>query len=130
MKIKTEGDHEFCIFTNCFGDIEVLILDYVLLQPKEMVGFLLLLNQIICKFNTLFNDILEEVFPTIAGRIFNVIPRDAFPSGPGTNTEVWEDQYSNFIYFFIFVLVLYVTNASVTSTHDLDIKPYDMIIID
>ncbi|KAL0009814.1 hypothetical protein SO802_004922 [Lithocarpus litseifolius] len=56
-------------------------------EPKEMVGFLLLLNQIICKFNTLFHDILEEVFPTIAGRIFNVIPRDAFPSGPGTNTE-------------------------------------------
>lgn len=56
-------------------------------EPKEMVGFLLLLNQIICKFNTLFHDILEEVFPTIAGRIFNVIPRDAVPSGPGTNTE-------------------------------------------
>ncbi|KAK4591374.1 hypothetical protein RGQ29_021543 [Quercus rubra] len=56
-------------------------------EPKEMVDFLLLLNQIICKFNTLFHDILEEVFPTIAGRIFNVIPRDAFPSGPGTNTE-------------------------------------------
>ncbi|XP_030969328.1 exportin-T [Quercus lobata] len=56
-------------------------------EPKEMVGFLLLLNQIICKFNMLFHDILEEVFPTIAGRIFNVIPRDAVPSGPGTNTE-------------------------------------------
>lgn len=56
-------------------------------EPKEMVSFLLLLNQIICKFHTLFRDILEEVFPAIAGRIFNVIPRDAFPSGPGTNTE-------------------------------------------
>lgn len=56
-------------------------------EPKEMVGFLLLLNQLICKFNTLFRDILEEVFPAIAGRIFSVIPRDAFPSGPGTNTE-------------------------------------------
>lgn len=56
-------------------------------EPKEMVSFLLLLNQIICKFHTLFRDILEEVFPAIAGRIFNVIPRDGFPSGPGTNTE-------------------------------------------
>lgn len=56
-------------------------------EPKEMVSFLILLNQIICKFNTLFRDILEEVFPAIAGRIFSVIPRDAFPSGPGTNTE-------------------------------------------
>jgi exportin-T len=53
-----------------------------------MVGFLLLLNQLICKFNNMFHDILEEVFPAIAGRIFSVIPRDAFPSGPGTNTEV------------------------------------------
>ncbi|XP_041002287.1 exportin-T-like [Juglans microcarpa x Juglans regia] len=56
-------------------------------EPKEMVSFLLLLNQLICKFNTLFHDILEEVFPAIAGMIFNVVPRDAFPSGPGTNTE-------------------------------------------
>ena len=95
-----------------------------------MVGFLLLLNQIICKFNTLFHDILEEVFPTIACRIFNVIPRDAVPSGPGTNTEVWEDQYSDFIYLFIFVLVLYAMNASATSAQDLYIKPYDMIVID
>lgn len=59
-----------------------------MLQPKEMVGFLVLLNQLICKFNTLVHDILEEVFPAIAGRIFNIVPRDAFPSGPGTNTEV------------------------------------------
>ncbi|KAF2323627.1 hypothetical protein GH714_036372 [Hevea brasiliensis] len=58
-----------------------------LLQPKEMVGFLLLLNQLICKFNTLVRDIMEEVFPAIAGRVFNVIPKDAFPSGPGTNSE-------------------------------------------
>ena len=92
-----------------------------------MVDFLLLLNQIICKFNTLFHDILEEVFPTIAGRIFNVIPRDAFPSGPGTNTEVWEDQYSDFIYLF---LCLFFLHASATSAHDLYIKPYDMIVID
>ncbi|KAG6733275.1 hypothetical protein I3842_01G218800 [Carya illinoinensis] len=56
-------------------------------EPKEMTSFLLLLNQLICKFNTLFRDILEEVFPAIAGRIFNVIQTDAFPSGPGTNTE-------------------------------------------
>lgn len=63
-------------------------MDCDLLQPKEMAGFLMLLNQLICKFNTLVHDILDEVFPAIAGRIFNIIPRDAFPSGPGTNTEV------------------------------------------
>lgn len=59
-----------------------------LLQPKEMVGLLVLLNQLICKFNTSVHDILDEVFPAIAGRILSVIPRDVFPSGPGTNTEV------------------------------------------
>ncbi|XP_058005114.1 exportin-T isoform X2 [Hevea brasiliensis] len=56
-------------------------------ELKEMVGFLLLLNQLICKFNTSVRDIMEEVFPAIAGRVFNVIPKDAFPSGPGTNSE-------------------------------------------
>ncbi|XP_021890966.1 exportin-T-like [Carica papaya] len=56
-------------------------------EPKELIGFLVLLNQLICKFNTSVHDILEEVFPAIAGRIFNIIPRDALPTGPGTNTE-------------------------------------------
>ncbi|EXB23808.1 hypothetical protein L484_009569 [Morus notabilis] len=57
------------------------------IKPKEMVGLLVLLNQLICKFNTSVHDILDEVFPAIAGRILSVIPRDVFPSGPGTNTE-------------------------------------------
>lgn len=61
---------------------------YIVMQPKELVGLLVLLNQLICKFNTLFRDILDEVFPAIAGRILNIIPIDAFPSGPGSNTEV------------------------------------------
>ncbi|TXG68329.1 hypothetical protein EZV62_003264 [Acer yangbiense] len=55
--------------------------------PKELAGFLVLLNQLICKFNTSVHDIVDEVFPAIAGRIFNIIPRDTLPSGPGTNTE-------------------------------------------
>ena len=59
-----------------------------LLQPKEKVGLLVLLNQFICKFSTLVHDILDKVFPAIAGRTLSVIPRDVFPSGPGTNTEV------------------------------------------
>ncbi|KAI4355426.1 hypothetical protein L6164_004202 [Bauhinia variegata] len=56
-------------------------------EPKEMVGFLVLLNQLICKFNTLVHDILEQIFPAVAGRIFSVIPRDELPSGPGAVTE-------------------------------------------
>ncbi|XWS18812.1 hypothetical protein CRYUN_Cryun32bG0077100 [Craigia yunnanensis] len=56
-------------------------------EPKEMVAFLLLLNQLICKFSTLVHDILEEVFPAIAGRVFSAIRRVADSSGPEANTE-------------------------------------------
>ncbi|XP_059640666.1 exportin-T [Cornus florida] len=56
-------------------------------EPKEMVGFLVLMNQLICKFNTAVRDILEEVYPAIVSRIFNVLPRDVIPSGPGGITE-------------------------------------------
>ncbi|XP_056163203.1 exportin-T isoform X2 [Syzygium oleosum] len=58
------------------------------IEPKEMASFLLLLNQIICKFNNLAHDVLEELFPAITGRIFSIIPREAITSGPGANTEV------------------------------------------
>ncbi|KAH9665209.1 exportin-T [Citrus sinensis] len=80
-------------------------------EPKEMAGFLVLLNQLICKFNTLVHDILDEVFPAIAGRIFNIIPRDAFPSGPGTNTEEIREvqELQRTLYTFLHVI----------ATHDL-----------
>lgn len=58
------------------------------MQPKELVGFLVLLNQLICKFNTEVYDILEEVYPVIAGRLFSILPRGDIPSGPGGSTEV------------------------------------------
>jgi exportin-T len=61
---------------------------FILLQPKQMSGFLLLLNQLICKFNILVRDILEEIFPSVADRIFSVIPREGLPSGPDAVTEV------------------------------------------
>lgn len=81
-----------------------------------MVGFLLLLNQLICKFNTLFHDILDEVFPAIAGMIFNVVPTDAFPSGPGTtNTEVCGKSYS-IKHFLMFVNEM---NASAATALDI-----------
>ena len=50
----------------------------------------MLLNQLICKFSTAFHDILEELYPGIAGRIFDILHSDAFPSGLGINTEVRE----------------------------------------
>lgn len=58
-----------------------------------MVDFLLLINQLISKFDTSVGDILEGIFPTIARRALNMLPRDAFPSGPGSNTEVWGFSY-------------------------------------
>ncbi|XP_050233618.1 exportin-T [Mercurialis annua] len=80
-------------------------------EPKEMVGFLVLLNQLICKFNTSVHDIVEEVFPAIASRIFSIIPKDAFPSGPGTNTEEIRElqELQKTMYTFLHVI----------ATHDL-----------
>lgn len=57
------------------------------IETKELIGVLVLLNQLIGKFNTSVHDIVDEVFPAIASRVFSVLPQDAFPSGPGSNTE-------------------------------------------
>lgn len=80
-------------------------------EPKKMVAFLVLLNQLICKFNTALHDILEELYPDIASRIFNVIPRDGFPSGPGSNTEEIRElqELQQTLYTFLHVI----------TTHDL-----------
>ncbi|KAL9267057.1 Exportin-T-like protein [Drosera capensis] len=56
-------------------------------EPKEIAQLLVLLNQLICKFKTSVHDILEEVFPVIASRVFTILPRDVFLSGPVGNTE-------------------------------------------
>ncbi|XP_038724316.1 exportin-T isoform X1 [Tripterygium wilfordii] len=80
-------------------------------DPREMINFLVLVNQLICKFSTLFHEILEEIYPAIVGRIFSVIPRDAFPSGPGTNTEELRElqELQRLLYTFLHVI----------ATHDL-----------
>ncbi|CAN6570986.1 unnamed protein product [Malus baccata var. baccata] len=80
-------------------------------EPKELVGLLLLLNQLICKFNTLFRDILDEVFPAITGRILNIIPVDTLPSGPGFNNEENRElqELQRTLYTFLHVI----------TTHDL-----------
>ncbi|KAL6972632.1 hypothetical protein U1Q18_026807 [Sarracenia purpurea var. burkii] len=80
-------------------------------MPKKMVAFLVLLNQLICKFNTALHDILEELYPGIASRIFNILPRDAFLSGPGTNTEEIRElqELQRTLYTFLHVI----------TTHDL-----------
>ncbi|KAH9298639.1 hypothetical protein KI387_030321, partial [Taxus chinensis] len=56
-------------------------------EPKEMVEFLVLVNQLICKFKAAMTGILEEVFPFIASRVFAILPKDGIPTGPGSNTE-------------------------------------------
>ncbi|GMI93678.1 PAUSED [Hibiscus trionum] len=80
-------------------------------EPKEMVGFLVLLNQLMCKFSTLVRDILEEVFPTIAGRVFSAIQRVADSSGPEANTEEIRElqELQKTLYTFLHVI----------ATHDL-----------
>ncbi|KAJ9691929.1 hypothetical protein PVL29_011167 [Vitis rotundifolia] len=80
-------------------------------EPKELVGFLVLINQLICKFNTLVRDILEEIYPAVAGRIFNILPRDPFPSGPGSSTEEIRElqELQRTLYTFLHVI----------ATHDL-----------
>lgn len=65
---------------------------FLLWQPKELVGVLVLLNQLICKFSTSVHEILDEVFPAIVSRVFSILPQDGFPCGPGSNTEVWSHR--------------------------------------
>ncbi|KAL2933314.1 Exportin-T [Bienertia sinuspersici] len=57
------------------------------IEPKELVGVLLLLNQLICKFNTSAHDILDEVFPPIASKVVSILQQDGMPSVPESNTE-------------------------------------------
>ncbi|XVF27059.1 hypothetical protein REPUB_Repub14bG0073900 [Reevesia pubescens] len=80
-------------------------------EPKEMVGFLLLLNQLICKFSTLVHDILDKVFPAIAGRIFSAIQRVSDSSVPEANTEEIRElqELQKTLYTFLHVI----------TTHDL-----------
>ncbi|KAK9101542.1 hypothetical protein Scep_024972 [Stephania cephalantha] len=80
-------------------------------KPKEMVSFLVLINQLICKFNSLVGNILEELFPAIASRVFHVLPRDGFPSGPGSNTEEIRELQELQKTFYTFLHVV--------TTHDL-----------
>jgi exportin-T len=53
-----------------------------------MMEFLVLVNQIICKFNSSASNILEDVFPTVASRLSMILSQDAFSVGPASNTEV------------------------------------------
>ncbi|KAK1287212.1 Exportin-T [Acorus calamus] len=87
--------------------LEQLLVDS---EPKELVDFLVLINQLICKFNTSVGGILEELFPAIASRFFHILPKDV-PSGPGSNTEEIRElqELQKTLYTFLHVM----------ATHDL-----------
>lgn len=90
MFMKNTQVHVLCLYEGSFHLYvkDVYSLTTFIMQPKELVGFIVLINQLICKFNTSVQDILENVYPVIASRIFGILPRDTIPSGPGSNTEV------------------------------------------
>ncbi|KAH0455515.1 hypothetical protein IEQ34_015547 [Dendrobium chrysotoxum] len=79
--------------------------------PKDMVDFLVLINQVICKFGTSLESMLEEIFPTIASRVFLIPASESLPSGHGINTEEIRElqELQRISYAFIHVMV----------THDL-----------
>ncbi|CAO2840280.1 unnamed protein product [Amaranthus hypochondriacus] len=81
------------------------------IEPKELVGVLVLLNQLICKFSTSVHEILDEVFPAIVSRVFSILPQDGFPCGPGSNTEEVRElqELQRILYTFL----------NVIATHDL-----------
>ncbi|XP_047961754.1 exportin-T-like [Salvia hispanica] len=75
-------------------------------EPKELVGFLVLLNQLICKFATEARDILEAVYPVIASRAFSILPRNDIQSGPGSCGEEIRELQELQKTFFIFLNVI------------------------
>ncbi|KAG0604375.1 hypothetical protein M758_10G167400 [Ceratodon purpureus] len=56
-------------------------------EPKDLVEFIQLINQLINKFKIGMMDILQEIFPSIVGRVFALLPQDGIPEGPGSLTE-------------------------------------------
>ncbi|GFP90585.1 exportin-t [Phtheirospermum japonicum] len=75
-------------------------------EPKEVVGFLVLLNQLICKFGTEVRGILDEVYPVIASRVFNILPRNDIQSGPGSCPEEIRELQELQRIFFTFLHVI------------------------
>ncbi|XP_051147968.1 exportin-T-like isoform X2 [Andrographis paniculata] len=80
-------------------------------EPKELVDFFVLLNQLICKFGTEVRELLDEVYPIIASRTFNILPRSDTLSGPGSCAEEIRELQDLQKTFFTFLHVI--------ATHDL-----------
>ncbi|KAL8466326.1 hypothetical protein ACS0TY_035440 [Phlomoides rotata] len=82
-------------------------------EPKELVGFLVLLNQLICKFGAEVRDILEVVYPVIASRVFRILPRTEIETGPGSCAEEIRELQELQKTFFVFLNVI--------ATHELSL---------
>ncbi|KAL6855880.1 hypothetical protein ACP4OV_018682 [Aristida adscensionis] len=76
-------------------------------EAKDMVDFLVLVNQIICKFNSSASSILEDVFPAIASRLSVILSQDAFSTGPASNTEEMRElqELQRTLYTFLHAMV-------------------------
>ncbi|XP_011035726.1 PREDICTED: exportin-T-like isoform X2 [Populus euphratica] len=87
-------------------------------EPKEMVGFLLLLNQLICKFNASMHHIVEEVFPAIASRIFRIVSTEELPLGDGTSSEEIRElqELQKTLYTFLHVIATHDLSSVFLST--------------
>lgn len=95
--VDTLGPSIFPYLPNALGQLLIES------EPKELVGFLVLLNQLICKFSAEVRDILEVVYPVIASRVFNILPRNDIQSGPGSCAEEIRELQELQKTFFIFL---------------------------
>ncbi|MCO5598109.1 hypothetical protein L7F22_052200 [Adiantum nelumboides] len=69
-------------------------------QPKEMLEFLVLINQLISTFKSGIKDLMQELFPYIVGHIFSTLPKETYPDGPESHTEEMQNlQELERVYF-------------------------------
>ncbi|BAF22169.1 exportin-T [Oryza sativa Japonica Group] len=80
-------------------------------EAKDMSEFLYLINQIICKFKSSANALLEDVFPAIASHLSVILSHDAFSNGFASNTEEMRELQELEKRFYAFLLHI--------ATHDL-----------
>ncbi|KAG6542252.1 hypothetical protein Mapa_016380 [Marchantia paleacea] len=75
-------------------------------EPKDLVDFILLINQLVNKFKFGMSNILQEVYPAVVGRVLTLLPKDGFPEGSGTNTEEVRELQELHRCFFTFLHVV------------------------
>ncbi|WOL02639.1 exportin-T-like isoform X2 [Canna indica] len=75
-------------------------------EPKDMMDFLVLVNQLMSKFSTSVEPVLEDIFPVIASRLIDILAKDASPTVPGCNTEEMRElqELQRILYSFLHVM--------------------------